>query len=210
MDVTETNSIILWINRFSLISHWEKLYLSTQSVNIIWNTSYLLTSQILLVVSSEEEATKSPQECHVHDHIAWVCPSKVKMQLPLDRSHNLTVVSPLEVANLLPLYARTWKGNFWKKSIYSSLIFINGCYILWITYVHLSKLFFIFNDISLCLTHYFIWIYTIWYFPIWFSKVSNCVDLNKTLMLGKIEGRRRRGLQRMRWLDGITNSMDMS
>ena len=34
--------------------------------------------------------------------------------------------------------------------------------------------------------------------------------LEKTLMLGKIEGRRRRGLQRMRWLDGITNSMAMS
>ena len=32
----------------------------------------------------------------------------------------------------------------------------------------------------------------------------------KTLMLGKIEGRRRRGLQRMRWLDGITDSVDMS
>ena len=34
--------------------------------------------------------------------------------------------------------------------------------------------------------------------------------LEKTLMLGKIEGRRRRGQQRMRWLDGITNSMDMN
>ena len=34
--------------------------------------------------------------------------------------------------------------------------------------------------------------------------------LEKTLMLGKIEGRRRRGWQRMSWLDGITNSMDMS
>ena len=34
-------------------------------------------------------------------------------------------------------------------------------------------------------------------------------SLEKTLMLGKIEGRRRRGLQRIRWLDGITDSMDI-
>ena len=35
-------------------------------------------------------------------------------------------------------------------------------------------------------------------------------SLEKSLMLGKIEGRRRRGCQRMRWLDGITNAMDMN
>ena len=35
-------------------------------------------------------------------------------------------------------------------------------------------------------------------------------SLEKTLMLGKVEGRRRSGQQRMRWLDGITNSMEMS
>jgi len=35
-------------------------------------------------------------------------------------------------------------------------------------------------------------------------------SLEKTLMMGKIEGRRRRGRKRMRWLDGITHSMDMS
>ena len=40
--------------------------------------------------------------------------------------------------------------------------------------------------------------------------VQRTDSLEKTLMLGKIEGRRRRGQQRMRWLDGITDSMDMS
>ena len=40
--------------------------------------------------------------------------------------------------------------------------------------------------------------------------MQRAVSLEKTLMLGKIEGRRRRGQQRTRWLDGITDSMDMS
>ena len=40
--------------------------------------------------------------------------------------------------------------------------------------------------------------------------MGRAYSLEKTLMLGKIEGRRRRGRQRTRWLDGITNSMDMS
>ena len=39
--------------------------------------------------------------------------------------------------------------------------------------------------------------------------MQRAVSLEKTLMLGKIEGKRRRGRQRMRWLDGITDSMDM-
>ena len=40
--------------------------------------------------------------------------------------------------------------------------------------------------------------------------IQTADSFEKTLMLGKIEGRRRRGRQRMRWLDGITNSMNMS
>ena len=45
----------------------------------------------------------------------------------------------------------------------------------------------------------------------YFGQLMQRADtLDKTLMLGKIEGGRRRGQQRMRWLDGITDSMDMS
>ena len=45
----------------------------------------------------------------------------------------------------------------------------------------------------------------------YFGYLKRRIDsLEKTLMLGKIEGRRRRGQQRMRWLDGITDSMDVS
>ena len=44
----------------------------------------------------------------------------------------------------------------------------------------------------------------------YFGRLMERADsLEKTLMLGKIEGRRRRGQERMRWLDGITDSMDM-
>ena len=43
-----------------------------------------------------------------------------------------------------------------------------------------------------------------------YMTTGKTIDLEKTLILGKIEGRRRRGQQRVRWLDGITDSMDMS
>ena len=46
--------------------------------------------------------------------------------------------------------------------------------------------------------------------PILWHLMRRADSLEKTLMLGKIEGRRRRGRQSMRWLDGITNSMHMS
>ena len=47
-------------------------------------------------------------------------------------------------------------------------------------------------------------------FPSFGHLMRRTDSLEKTLMLGKIEGRRRRGKQRMRWLDGITNAMDMN
>ena len=46
--------------------------------------------------------------------------------------------------------------------------------------------------------------------PVFWSFDANSQLLEKSLMLGKIEGRRRRGLQRMRWLDDITDAMDMN
>lgn len=64
---------------------------------------YLLTSHILLVLSLEAEATKSPHECHEQSHTAWACPLKVKTHPPFERSHIRTVVSPLEVTNWVPL-----------------------------------------------------------------------------------------------------------
>ena len=44
----------------------------------------------------------------------------------------------------------------------------------------------------------------------YFGQLMRRASLEKTLILGKIEGRKRRGQQRMRWLDGITSSMDMN
>ena len=46
--------------------------------------------------------------------------------------------------------------------------------------------------------------------PVLWPLMQRADSFEKTLMLGKIEGRRRRGRQRMRWVDGITDSMDMS
>ena len=57
------------------------------------------------------------------------------------------------------------------------------------------------------ITHWEAWMLKLWYFGCLMRRADS---LEKTLMLGKIEGRRRRRWQRTRWLDGITDSMDMS
>ena len=46
--------------------------------------------------------------------------------------------------------------------------------------------------------------------PVFWSSMRTADSLEKSLMLEKLEGRRQRGSQRMRWLDGITNAMDMN
>ena len=46
--------------------------------------------------------------------------------------------------------------------------------------------------------------------PVFWSLMQTPDSLEKSLMLGKVDGRRRRGCQRMRWLDGITSAMDMN
>ena len=53
------------------------------------------------------------------------------------------------------------------------------------------------------------WCLSSWGYPLDPAEAGPWHSLEKTLMLGKIEGRRRRGQQRMRWLDGVTDSMDM-
>ena len=89
-------------------------------------------------------------------------------------------------------------------------------------FIYWHMLFRIFKfDIQLSFCYWFMFNFImIWQHTIWFVKWETHLDLGKgtfylkvlekTLMLGKIEGGKRRGQQRMRWLDGITNSMDMS
>ena len=62
------------------------------------------------------------------------------------------------------------------------------------------------GDQSWCSLEGLMWKLTLQYFG---HLMQRADSFEKTLMLGKIEGRRRRGQQRLRWLDGITNSMDM-
>lgn len=116
VSIEENNTLYSWnVYQYSLI--------------IVKSGSYLLTSQTLLVISSEAEATKSPPECHVQDHTAWLCPSKVNMHSFFARSHNLTVESPLEVANLLPLFSRKQEDNLFKMQF---MFFSEPCVYLYI------------------------------------------------------------------------------
>ena len=64
---------------------------------------YLLTSQTFEVLSIEQEAKKSPHECHEQPHTAWVWSVKVNTHSALEKSQIFTVPSPDEVARRAPL-----------------------------------------------------------------------------------------------------------
>ena len=97
---------------------------------------------------------------------------------------------------MLNIFSYACGSSLW-KNVYSCLLFLD-----WFLY---------FLDIVLLWAIYKFWILTP-YQSYHFSGhlIQRAALLEKTLMLRKTEGRGRRGRQRMRWLDGITNSMDMS
>ena len=70
--------------------------------------------------------------------------------------------------------------------------------------IHLAHIFWVNNSWNIPVTEFSL------YVNVLIGQLSSGFSLEKTLILGKIEGRMRRGWQRMRWLDGITDSMDMS
>ena len=83
---------------------------------------------------------------------------------------------------------------------------IVNIYGLWMIMVHQCS----FIDYNKCTTLCAMWIVEESVYQYFGHLTQRTDSLEKTLMLGKIESRRRRGQQRMRWLDGITDSMDMS
>ena len=76
---------------------------SNESYCAVLSQTNLLTSQTLQVLSIEQEAKKSPHECHEHPHTAWVWSVKVRIHSALEKSQTFTVPSPDEVARRAPL-----------------------------------------------------------------------------------------------------------
>ena len=74
---------------------------------------YLLTSQTFEVLSMEQDARKSPQECQEQPHTACVWSAKVKIHSALEKSHILTVPSPDDVARRAPLWRNKKKHFIW-------------------------------------------------------------------------------------------------
>ena len=75
-----------------------------------------------------------------------------------------------------------------------------------VSYIFLSAL----NSMQSIYDQFFSFLFKTFYFVLEYSLMRRVDSLEKTLMLGGIGGRRRRGRQRMRWLDGITDSMDVN
>ena len=88
---------------------------------IYFKQAYLFTSQTLEVLSMEQDAKKSPQECQEHPHTAWVWSAKVRIHSALEKSQIFTVPSPDDVARRAPLL-----GNNIFFNILFTILFESG------------------------------------------------------------------------------------
>ena len=148
------------------------------------------------------------------------------IKLPCLSCFSLTCLRETAVCTALPLWleCNLISYSWWKRVRGSALTLTKGCLVIpLIRLISLDSTKYpsvfpncILTGFLLCLTstffiltlniHWKDWCWS-WSFGHLMRKAN---PLEKTLMLGKIEGRRRRGRQKMRWLDGIINSVDMS
>ena len=85
---------------------------------------YLLTSQTFEVLSMEQDARKSPQECQEQPHTACVWSAKVKIHSALEKSHILTVPSPDDVARRAPLWRNKKIALYLSVNVFSTKVLI--------------------------------------------------------------------------------------
>ena len=108
-----------WSTARDLLSrHLKNDHIHQMCVHVL----YLLTSQTLEVLSMEQEARKSPHECHEQPHTAWVWSVKVRTHSALEKSQIFTVPSPDEVARRAPLRSTCNDGLSWSITFHFSRV----------------------------------------------------------------------------------------